>query len=564
MNREDNRVPNVDVMLEQFAQVEVPREVRGRLDVCIDKFLENPQPEVVLRSRKTEIGARRWFVGLSAVASIAILLAAVSFFTMGSRVAWAQAAGALLAKPWVRFTVEIPDGLSGRKEIGSIETLLSNETMVMACRGGDRPIFMDLSLREVFHYDPRTNCVTVESIRDEQIGNFAMIETLRQLVTNEVRDDLENTGSSIQVLDRIESEVQEDGRRWTEFEFHCRNTALSNGDFRVFVRVDPVSGLPVQMRSAERIFPSDPDTGWTLRIDYPEFGPSDIYAMGVPSDATINDRRPVKTPDGDEIQAFLEEYVEAQRQPLEPFSMTVLRSRVGTDFAEISEAIRGRDDGKDVYLEAVNPRDAIFDLSRKVRLGQITQPEGLDRAEWWKQQIAAMKFTPTQEFQHGYLPNNIGYPEELSRYLGTIANLSEKFALIDNPDIKVTLDRQPRLGPVGTVLLNIRIQTAIGSNDLFFWIAPEKDYLVLRQEVHFGNERAAWNNLTVIIDSVEQSPQGRWYATQARYGRIKTHGDDLSNDPLPIEPRAIEDQDPQEIGPIDTTTYRYLVSFGDK
>lgn len=120
--------------------------------------------------------------------------------------------------------------------------------------------------------------------------------------------------------------------------------------------------------------------------------------------------------------------------------------------------------------------------------------------------------------------------------------------------------RRCRRSLPGTVLLNIRVQTTIG-NDLFFWIAPEKDYLVLRQEIHFTKDRVAWNNLTRIIDTVEQSPKGRWYATKARYGRIKTHGDDLPDEPLPIDPRPVQVREPMEIGPVNTLLYRYIISF---
>lgn len=78
---------------------------------------------------------------------------------------------------------------------------------------------------------------------------------------------------------------------------------------------------------------------------------------------------------------------------------------------------------------------------------------------------------------------------------------------------------------------------------------------------HFTKDRVDWNNRTVIIDSVGQSPKGRWYATKARHGRIKTHGDDLPNEPLPIDPRPVQDREPMEIGPINTPVYRYIVSF---
>ena len=564
MKHEDNYMSNVDVMLEQFAQVEVPPDIQQRLNARIDEFCENPQPAMVTLPSTTTLGSRRWFVGATAAASVMFLAAAISFFALGSKDAWAQVAGALLAKPWVRFTVHIPDGVPAPEDFKAPETWFSNQHKVMACKSGDRPSFQDLARHEIRHYDPHTKSVTIESTRDEQIADFADIETLRQLVSSEGKADLSLPKSSLQVVGRIQTEVQEEGRRWTEFEFQCRNPQRSPSDFRVTVRVDPESGLPVEMRSTEKRSPNDPVTGWTLAIDYPDYGPLDIYAMGVPKDAAINDRRHVTTENGEEIKAFLAEYVKAQGKPLEPFSMTMLLSRPGTDFAEISDAIRGHDDGQGMQLEAVNPRDPIFEISRKVRLGQITQPDGTDRAAWWKEQIAGMKFTPTQEFYHGNLPNRIGYPEELTGHLTTGLHLKKGPSLIDNADIKVTLDRQPRLGPPGTVLLNIRVQTTIGGNDLFFWIAPEKDYLVLRQEIHFTKDRVAWNNLTRIIDTVEQSPKGRWYATKARYGRIKTHGDDLPKEPLPIDPRPVQDREPKEIGPVDTTMYRYIVSFTEK
>ena len=85
---------------------------------------------------------------------------------------------------------------------------------------------------------------------------------------------------------------------------------------------------------------------------------------------------------------------------------------------------------------------------------------------------------------------------------------------------------------------------------------------MLRSEIHFsGDDHVEWNNLTRIIDNVEQSPEGRWYPTIVRYGRIMAHGDDLSNELLPIDPRPVQDRDPMEIGPTNTVMLRYEVAF---
>ena len=136
---------------------------------------------------------------------------------------------------------------------------------------------------------------------------------------------------------------------------------------------------------------------------------------------------------------------------------------------------------------------------------------------------------------------------------------------VGNPECKVTLDRRPPFGPEGTVLLHILIETSDGrGNDLYYWIAPEKDYLALRYEVHYsGRNLVDWHNLTTIIDKVEQSPEGRWFPSVVRYGRIKKHGDDLSNKRLPHDPRPVQDRDPMEIGPTNTTMLRYLVGFSE-
>src|SRR5262249_39537984 len=120
----------------------------------------------------------------------------------------------------------------------------------------------------------------------------------------------------------------------------------------------------------------------------------------------------------------------------------------------------------------------------------------------------------------------------------------------------VSLDRKPVSGPPDAVLLRIRIETTVGFNDCFFWIAPRRDYLVLRHEIHFSRDHAAWNNSTQIIDKVEQSPSGRWYATAVRGGGIERHGD-----ALPAKPVASTAKTGMGLGPVPTSSYRYLVDF---
>ena len=55
------------------------------------------------------------------------------------------------------------------------------------------------------------------------------------------------------------------------------------------LRVDPETKLPVSLALAS---PTNPKGPLTWLFDYPEHGPVDIYALGVPRETKIDDRMP--------------------------------------------------------------------------------------------------------------------------------------------------------------------------------------------------------------------------------------------------------------------------------
>ncbi len=488
MNSAEGHTSQVDVVLEQLARVTVPADVQQRLETCCDEFCGTSRSAEPRRSRV--MVTRRWLVGAAVAASMA---ATVALLAVGNRDAWAHVARAIQAQPWVRFTVQRPDGVAAPEDFEAAEHWLSSKHKVIAGKRGRRADFLDLERRELYSYFPDTHSVQLSTSRDEQIGDFGSIETLRRLVSSEGMSTFRLPTSAVEIVERSQQEIERDGRRWTEFTFQCRNPKRTPNEYQVIVRVDPASGLPVELRSTEKLSRNQPFNEWRLAIDYPETGPNDIYALGVPRDAVVVDRRSVETENGQEIEQFLAAYEAARQQPQEPFSVETVQESAGR----------------------LMPKEAMLDL-----------PE--------------------------LRPDRVGYPDIL---LGK--------SPVNNPECKVTLDRRPAAGPEGTVLLHILTETTVGSNDCFYWIAPDKDYLVLRSEIHFsGEDHVEWHNSTRIIDHVEQSPAGRWYATVVRLGRIKKHGDDLSNDPLPRDPRPVQDRNPMPIGPVNTTMLRYKVAFG--
>jgi len=424
------------------------------------------------------------------------------------------------------------------------EGWFSAEKKVFAGRANQSVHYVDLGGQETYDYMPQTRTLNrslTSDIDNVDVGHF---ETLLRLVSEWDRA-LQLLESPIQIVGHTRRDVPDGDRRWTEYTFACRDSRRAHKDYQVTFRVDPQTRLPVEMRSTEKYSSYDSASERIYAIDYPEAGPSDVYALGVPRDAKVVDRRRAKVQNSKEIKDFLAAYVQAREKPLAPFRMTVLKSGPGKDFSDIYSAFRANDDGKEMQVDEID-FEQLMAFRGRLRSGEISRPKDADPAVWWRQQVNGMqfKFRPRGGEM---LPHQVGYPPEL---------LTIGASPVDNPDCRVTLDRKPVLGPPGTVLLRIRTETTLGFNDGFFWIAPERDYLVLRHEIHFSRDHGAWNNSTQIIDKVEKSPGGRWYATVVRIGRIEKHGDDL---PAKLIPPIAEPG--MKMGPVTTSSYRYFVDF---
>jgi hypothetical protein len=477
-------------------------------------------------------------------AGLAAAVLGVLFVASGNQDAWGQVAKAMRTKPWVRWTFRVPKGVPVPAGFQAPEGWFSAEKKVFAGRANQSVHYVDLAAHETYDYLPRTSTLhrsLPSDVDNVEAGHF---ETLLRLVSEWDRA-LKVPDSPIRIVGRTRRDVREGNRRWTEYTFACRDTRRTLEDYRVTFRVDPETQLAVEMRSTEKYSSDDPTVERAYAIDYPEAGPADVYALGVPSDAKVIDRRRARTRDGKEIKAFLEAYVQARSKPLEPFTATVLSSAPRKDFSDVLWAFRGRDSREGEKAEEVD-FEQLTGLRKQLWSGKVSIPKGTSPEAWWRGQVEGMKFKPMQRGGE-LLPHRVGYPRELLT-LGT--------SPIDNPDCRVTLDRKPVSGPPGTVLLRIRTETTVGFNDCFFWIAPGRDYMVLRHEIHFSRDHAAWNNSTQIIDKVEKSPGGRWYAAAVRFGRIERHGDDL---PAKVVPATAATG--KKMGPVTTTSYRYFVDF---
>lgn len=548
MSHENGRLETVDAALEQFSRVAVPPDVERRLEARLREFCRQPQARAAAPMPNFQHPFRRRMVRVSVAAGLAAAVVAALFVALGNRDAWAQVASSLRSKTWVRVTLQIPKAAPVPEGFRAPEMWFSAEHKVAARRMnlgfGQAAQYIDFTAQETYEYDPQAKTLNHLLTRDSDNVEFGHFETLLRLISEGERE-LKLPASPIQVVGRTRRDVPDGDRRWTEFTFECRDARRKPNDYRVTFRVDPEKQLPVEMRSTEKFSSNDPAVERSYSMDYPEAGPEDIYALGVPRDAKVVDRRPT-TETGQEIKQFLAAYDQARNKPLEPFSTVVLCSSPRQNFSDIIRAFRGRGDGQSVQFEEVDGQQ-LLELRQQCWSGQI-RPDNADPATWWRQQIAGLKFA-SMSLGDELLPHRVGYPNDGFTLVSPV----------NNPDCHVTLDRQPVSGPAGTVLLTIKNETMIGFNLMYYWIAPERDYLVLRQETHYSRNQAAWDNVTQIIDKVQQSPGGRWYATEVRQGRIEKHGDDLPADDIIVKPG--QRRTGMEIGPVTTTLFRYFVEF---
>lgn len=542
MNESGNSLTEIDAALERFSHVTVPTEIERRLAARIREFCENPrsgpatsQPHPAPRGRLAQA---------TLVAGLAAMVAAAFFMIIGQQDAWAQVEKALRSKPWVRWTVRLPADVKVPAGFQPPEMWFSAEKKIFAGRMGDSIHFVNLASQESYDYLPQNKTIARSLTSDFESVEAEHFETLFRLLAEGDRAKAP-ADSPIQILGRSSRTIQDGTKRWSESTFKCRDSRRKETDYDVTFRIDPATQVPVEMRSTEKIFPADKTAERVYAIDYPEKGPVDVYALGAPADAQVVDRRRAKVRTSPVIKEFLAAYVKGRQKPIERFAATVLMTAPQKNFADIMAAYKAHDDRKQLVFEQIAQKE-LWELRRKIRTKEISAPNDEHPELWWKEQIADMPSAAAPPIDE-YLPHRVGYPRELMTFGASP---------VDNPDCRVSLDWKPTTGPAETVLLRITTETTVGYNDSFFWIAPDRDFLVRRHEIHYSKDHAAWNNSTQIVDRVEKSPGGRWYATAVRSGRIEKHGADLPDALVPAKLEA-----DSQTGPVTTSSYRFVVEF---
>ena len=517
--------------VEQICSSDVPHV---RLNACLDRVMSSLPSDVqsndrqAVSSKPTALVSRarnwrRWIFGIVTVAALTLML----LFHFGSTsVSLADVAQAVSRKTWIHVNLRASAGETDSLEEEAWHSPIHD---VSATRRKEWIRFEDHRLKVDYSYDATERVLyrvpELESRRQSQL--LEVTEALPRLLASGTAPEdplskLEFLGSrreDLTVVNQKTQKVMDGGHEWLDYTVMLKIRGQEQ-PIKILFRVDPISKLPHLVRVTGH------HNGQTLSVeaafDYPETGPDDIYALGVPRDAKLVDRVPT-----DDV-ARLIAGVAAGWVRFDDFRAVV----VHTHWAPEVMYRKGN----------CSRRDMGFTLPSTSK-----PPDDVDVRAWWIERAEECRYSPNSIvvsgteywFKHKRITEPDGSQREEIVSVRPIKSGQEGIPLIPSfysltpdyagrppmgipsQDKEVIVETDPGDGPEGTVLLRVRRSGRLDAapipddvpEEWRFWIDPAREYLVMRWDMQGGNDD---HTSSSIVESVAQSPKGHWYPTRVR------------------------------------------------
>jgi len=473
------------------------------------------------------LSAARWLV-----AACLLVAAGLGIFSVLARPvnAWARVAQAMQEKTWIHVVSQVS------KDVNS-ESWISPRFQIEAYKYDHGPEesgteYHDLKLGIKTLYVPGENTIYRLPEGPAFQKHLALeLMAFEQLLRGETFKV--SPIADTEIVAQTSRDVVDEGKTWKEYELTVRGRGTPETLRRMWLRVDPRTGLP-------RTWDVEVRGGAKLRqvLDYPEFGPADILAMGVPATAKRVDRIP-----SDDLNRLLtglkvsrnrfDDYCgyswsEGTTQANVTTTANVkrvwrkgLKWRVDNDLprlttkAAILEWMKVPNDadlawwqrrGKDVIYEpqAICDGQTIWYYNYKPQPLSPDVPYSSKLESVTSQPVYGSHDDPMMPWPH-LLPEQLGHPS------------------VDVPDNvrEFLLEPKPDDGPPNTVRLRVRIAGSNDPNraDLYrLWVNPKKNYLALKSGTCVF-ERGSFQSKMAFVDTktltdFAQSPSGFWYPTR--------------------------------------------------
>ena len=269
--------------------------------------------------------------------------------------------------PWIHVKTVAPKGEAR-------ETWLSFPRNVAAVRDDGIGQFDDFQAGVRYEYDPRQKKLLRLSATTGAAKELGMTAGLFRAILR--GDGISNDQHSLplQIVRQRQRTVTEEGRQWIVYELELQPGDPDKHEARnlasMTIHVDRKTMLP------ERITLTRPKAELQMLIDYPATGPADIYALGVPRDAPVDDRTP--PPDLNRILAIVarnrrtfDDCLAVAGDQSNDISVHVVRRK--------GEKLRADTYLKEFYLPQPNTQ-------KMKRVGKFVDfASAADVAQWWRQ-----------------------------------------------------------------------------------------------------------------------------------------------------------------------------------
>jgi hypothetical protein len=506
-----------------------PDELPGVLRAAVDRLKQRPIPQAAMQ-RALDRAARcaspiRWTerrliqrAALGFAAAVAACIALSLWLAQPSDL-WANVVKAVQARPWIHARLQ--DAAPGQ----SREFWTSTSRAVGGSRSGEEISFFDDRLRISYHYKPQEKVLYRLPASAQDLGQGEQFLAMFQGL---FRGDSElKAGLPGMVLkDQKRIQTEKDGRKWDQYELHFQIPSHPDVDMHMTFLVDAQTRLPRSMTMTGR-----PGQSLEWNFDYPENGPADIYALGVPKDAKLIDRVP--TGDMPRMLAAMQ----AGRDRFDDFHAIVVRSSSPDSFGGpgqeipmlflvwkkgnrwrveigvgVGEFLRAgfspNKDNKEVVREAckatffdsieVSDGKVVYEGSLGENRGSFKSVGTADQGSW--------RFRGALEA----MPANWCYPESFPP---------------PNDRTEETVDLKPTDGPPNTIMVTSHLLQARENEIPYqrFWLDPARDYAVVRYDILNADPANKVPTTQVsqhLMDQWEQTPGGIWYPTRAGQGSL--------------------------------------------
>lgn len=477
---------------------------------------------------------------LAAAASIIIaVFLALQFSGNGevfSSQAWGQMLGEMKQMQWVHAVSTI-DGPNGQNT--SENWTCFNPHIEVATTSGGSIHYKDYSKKKAYDWNAETNTISVYPITDKYNAPMpaSVFEALPKFIEN-LDEDKTEISREMSTLDGKEVEIIQTTTK--EGEFSHTYTLYRDTARNLLVRMDIAAVLPgsatrqVAHKASSKEPIGDtppPDTvsyKSITRLDYPDEGPADLYALGVPADARIVDccpagnveellaivDRQIEIGYGDHVAMVLQSWIEDDGR-LTPSSIAMMRQK-------------GQMQRMDMYFAGDSKRfdnlnEHVAEHWPNVTIDQVKKVERLNAIE--RQLIYDGKNTTIRLRSRGKLESNT-HPQKIPfsegdslASLAWISPISFTFNRRGN-DLHYEL-LQADAAHEGLVGLKVsKISKTV--DDCYkideCWLDPAKDYILI-EHVKTWNKAGRFDKSlqkTKILQT-RQNSDGRWYPAHIQF-----------------------------------------------